>query len=245
MPAPPTLLLMTRPAGASKAFLDALQEAEVGPVEPIVSPLIGIRWTGALPDLDGVDALVFTSVNGVEAYRALGGPPGLRAFTVGRATAEAAARAGLQASSAGGDADALVAMIVAGRAPGRLLHLRGTHGRGAVAERLTRAGVPASEAVIYDQPARPPSEAALAALSGTRPVVAPLFSPRTAAILAGLPIKAPILVAAMSEAVAKATAPLHSRATGVAARPDQDAMVACTAELVARARELETPRGPV
>ncbi|WP_375258258.1 uroporphyrinogen-III synthase [Citreimonas sp.] len=245
MSAPPTLLLLTRPESASRAFLEALLRAGVGQVEPIISPLIDVTVIGPLPDLSGLAGLVFTSANGVRAYTALGGAPGLPAFTVGRATARAAEQAGLRARAAEGDADALVAMLAQDGARGPLVHLRGSHARGDVAKRLTDLAIPTTEAVIYDQPIRPPNEDALAALQGTRPVVAPLFSPRTATFFAALPKNAPIFVAAFSEAVALAAGGPHIVSPGIARRPDEAAMIACTADMVAQARKLEARRGRV
>lgn len=244
MPAP-TLLLLTRPEAASRAFLDALREAGVDPVAPVLSPLIEVAVTGPLPDLRGAAGLIFTSANGVRAYAQLGGAPDLPAFAVGAATARAAAEARLKARAAGGDADALVAMVAQGDVAGPLVHLRGCHARGDVARRLTDLGIPTTEAVIYDQPPCPPSEQALAALNGTRPVVAPLFSPRTATLFAALPKKAPVFVAAISEAVARTAEGPHIVASGIARRPDRAAMIACTAQMVAQARELEALRGRV
>ncbi|SDX87643.1 uroporphyrinogen-III synthase [Citreimonas salinaria] len=245
MPAPPTLLLLTRPESASRAFLEALRQDGIGPVTPILSPLIDVRVTGPLPDLRDVSGLIFTSANGVRAYAELGGSPGLTAFTVGSATARAAEQAGLRARSAGGDADSLVAMLGRGEAAVPLVHLRGSHARGDVACRLTEMGVPTTEAVIYDQPLCPPTDEARAVLQGTRPVVVPLFSPRTATAFAGLPRKAPIFVAAFSEAVAMAAGGGHIVKPGIARQPQQAAMIACTAAMVTQARELEARRGRV
>ncbi|MDJ0821546.1 MAG: uroporphyrinogen-III synthase [Paracoccaceae bacterium] len=233
------LLLMTRPRAASERFLAELSTE----CAPILSPLIGFTVTGPLPDLAGVRGVIFTSANGVAAYQALGGPTHFPAFAVGAATAAAAREVGLEVTSADGDAEALIAMISQRHPQGPLLHIRGTHGRGDVAARLTALGVPTQAAILYDQPEIPATEAAKTALSGTRPVVAPVFSPRTGALLAKLPVKAPLLVAAMSEAVVKSLAPLHIRESSIAERPDAASMAACTGALLAQARALEADQG--
>ena len=239
---PPPLLLLTRPEAQAQAFAAAL-EAAGARFQAVISPLIATVETGPLPPLDGATGLIFSSAAGVRAYTALGGPGGLRAWTVGAATARAARAAGLDAAMAGETADALVAALIAAPPRRPLLHLHGRHTRGAIADRLTAAGVTTSTATIYEQPARPPTDAARAALQGARPVVAPLFSPRTAALLATVPRKSPLLVAAMSDAVANAARPLHSRALRCAARPDHAAMVALTARLLDEAAALETQEG--
>lgn len=235
------ILLMTRPKTASEGFVALLHDHGMRDCDVVVSPLLGIQPAGALPVLDGQEILAFTSAHGVAAYLSLGGKPGAKAYAVGQATAEAARRAGLEVTVCGGDADALVADILAQDPEGEVIHLRGSHGRGNVAARLRAQGILADEAVIYDQPAQPLTDSARSALSGTRPVVAPLFSPRSGALMARArgQTKAPLLVAAMSEAVAKEVAPLHSHAVRVAERPDADSMSVCVLDLLAEARHLE------
>ncbi|MBS0123780.1 uroporphyrinogen-III synthase [Thetidibacter halocola] len=238
------LLLLTRPQAASEGFAVALRDRGAR-FQAIVSPVLEIRPIGPLPDSEGVAGLIVTSAQGVAAWRALGGRTDLPVFAVGDATARAARSEGMEARSASGDADALVAMLTAMRPDGRLLHLRGTYSRGAVADRLRAAGLRVDEAVIYDQPERDPTEAARAVLAGERPVVAPLFSPRSAAILGKWPIKAPLLVAAMSEAVVKAFPTTHIRGLRVASHPDSGAMLDATAELLGLAAGLEAEPGRV
>lgn len=89
--------------------------------EPLVAPVLAIRWLMADINLTGIAALAFTSVNGVEAFAALSGERGLPVFTVGDATAEAARRAGFSdVRSASGDVHAL-ARLLADAAPGPVL----------------------------------------------------------------------------------------------------------------------------
>jgi uroporphyrinogen-III synthase len=205
-----------------------------GTFTPIFSPLIGISFLGKLPVMDGYSGLVFTSAHGVKAYVNAGGPK-LPAFTVGNATALAAETAGISAQSADGNADDLVKWLAGIQDIGPLLHVRGVFAQGNVAERLTARGITTAEAVLYDQPEIPLNLAAHSALLGETPVVAPVFSPRTAALLAKNRIKAPLLVAAMSEAVAKPLAGLHKMELKVAARPESPAMVKLVTELLERA----------
>ena len=226
----PPLLLLTRPQAASERFADELRARGIR-FRPIISPARGIVTTGPLPE-GPVDGVIFTSAQAVRAWSALGGARDVPAYAVGGATAQAAREAGMMAQSAEGDADALVAMLAALHPDGRLVHLRGRHVRGDVAERLCAEGLHVDEAVIYDQPELYPSDEARAALMGNAPVVAPLFSPRSALIVGSWPIEAPLLVAAMSEAVAKAASTAHIKALTVAARPDAAAMTDSTAELL-------------
>lgn len=234
MPDPLPVLLLTRPREASERFARVL-EARGLRFRAVISPLFSIAVQGPLPDASAMRGLIFTSANGVEAWRALGGRTDLPAWCVGDATAAAARSAGMMAQSAGGTADDLVGWLADSRPPVPLLHLHGTNARGAVADRLTAAGLPCFSAVIYDQPAQPLTPEAGAALAGDAPVVAPVFSPRTGKLLAEQPVKAPLLVAAMSEAVAKTLASLHKRELKVARRPESEAMTDVVCDLLDRA----------
>jgi len=89
--------------------------------EPVVAPLLAIRPLSPMIDLNGVEALAFTSVNGVEAFAALDGDRSLPVFTVGDATAQATREAGFtDVHTASGDVHALARLIAEAR-PGSIL----------------------------------------------------------------------------------------------------------------------------
>ena len=238
----PTLLL-TRPAEASDRFAAQLHGILGGAMPRVLTaPLIRVDYAGRLPDMASVAALVFTSANGVRAYVAAGGPRGLPAWAVGEATAEAARRAGLAPRTAGGDARALVETLTQARPAGRLLHVHGEHARGEVAQKLRAAGLDAEEAVLYRQILLPLTDAAAQALDGAAPVVVPLFSPRTAAQFAAQHRgRAPLLLAAMSAAVAHRVAHLPAARLLQAERPDAPAMLRAVVSLLDHAARLEGP----
>ncbi|ETX29570.1 uroporphyrinogen-III synthase [Roseivivax isoporae] len=239
------VLLLTRPEEASLRFLAELSDlAGLPAFRPVLSPLLEIAVTGPLPDMSDAPLPVFTSAQGVSAFTALGGRAGGPCYAVGDATARAAGNAGFAPRSAGGDAAALVARILADRPDRPLLHLHGTHVRGDVAGALSAAGLPARAAAIYDQRERAPAAEARAALDGSVPVVAPLFSPRTAAALArAAPFRAPVLVAAMSPAVAEAVRPAQPDAVTICKEPTGPCLRAKVHDLLLRAAALEGGRG--
>lgn len=234
----PPALLLTRPRADAQAFLADLRRIAT-PGEVVISPVLRIVPTGARPDLAGGPALILTSANGARCYH---GPPGLRAFCVGQKTTEAARAAGLRAEMAGETADQLVAHLTAQRPAGRLLHLRGAHARGNVAARLARAGLPTEETIVYDQQACGFTREALVLLDQTRPVVLPLFSPRSAEIVAGQAgARAPLWIVALSPAVARCVSPLTPERLLVAARPDRAAICAAVAGVLGGGSPLEGP----
>ena len=170
-------LILTRPAPGCAAFAASLPAALLSRVRVVTSPLLHILPTAAPVDLDGIGGVIFTSANGV-AHGPEGGT--VPAYCVGEATAQAAAAKGWQVAFHAPDAAHLLPMIKAHRPATPLLHLRGTHQRGDIAERLTQAGLPTRAVVLYDQRALPLTRDAQAALADG-PSIVPLFSPRTAA----------------------------------------------------------------
>ena len=229
------VLLMTRPRAASERFVAELDRAG-GRFRPVVSPLFEIVQTETALPLDGVKGLIFSSVHGVAAWKARGLKLQIPCYTVGQATAQAAQAAGLRPAIVQPTAASLVKELLGAGIEGPLLHLHGTHTRGDIARRLTFDGLYTLAVAVYDQPELALNETARAALVGDVPVVAPVFSPRTASLLAQERAKAPLLVAAMSEAVALALPPLHIVFLKVADRPDSGAMVTAVLETLDRAQ---------
>ena len=233
-PAPP-LVLLTRPRAASERFAKALR-AEVGPVQVAILPLMEIAPLVAGLDLDGVAALIFTSAAGVEVFARLTRNRDLPAWCVGDRTAEAARDIGLKATSAGGDAAALVALMAEARPDGRLLHLHGAHTRGDVAERLAAANLRAEARAIYDQVSVPAGGAFAAALDHDGPVIVPLFSPRSAKLFAEVPRSDAhgVHPVALSTAVRAALPQALAARTVTADSPDAPAMIRAMAGVISR-----------
>ena len=222
--AEPTLLL-TRPEAQSRAFLHQCEAAVGRRLPTVVSPVMEIERIGELPDLDGYGTSVFTSGNGVRSALETGSLTGRTVATVGKKTADLAKAAGADAVPLGEDVDGFIAG--AGDLTGPVLLCRGVHSRGDLAERLRGLGLAVDEAVIYDQAARALSSAALSLLAGTNPVIVPIFSPRSAALLAGYgEITAPVTVIAMSRNVADAWS--GPGEVLVAEKPTSEAMCSLT-----------------
>jgi uroporphyrinogen-III synthase len=143
-------------------------------------------------------AVILSSETGAQAAASLKARLPDHAFCVGDRTAAAARLAGFAATSAQGDAAALLALILSDP-PGPLLHLRGQDTRGDLARRLSARGVPA-----------------------------PLFSPRSAAILGAECVRiaatAPIHVVALSPAVAEA-ARFSIQSVQVADQPNAKSLI--------------------
>jgi uroporphyrinogen-III synthase len=222
-------ILLTRPADQGRRFADDLRGRFGAAVEIAASPLLAPRFLVPVLPAGRFDAVVFTSETAVRAAAALTDLP-RRAFAVGDRTARAARTAGFDAISASGDASALLDLLLAQR-PGRMLHLHGQETRGDIVEILRKAGVQAEGAVVYLQDPQPLTALAQVWLNGDHPVIAPLFSPRTAALFSATRATAPLWLVALSPAVdLAATLPAVRRVT--AARPDAQAMLDAVAALL-------------
>ena len=170
--------------------------------DPIVAPVLGVQPIATSIDLTGVDALAFTSRNGVEAFVALTREGrALPVFAVGDATADAARACGFRTvQSAGGDVTALAERI-ASAAPGVVLHAAARDPAGDLVGLLREHGVTARAVATYDTLPLEPDEA-LAQLAAIDAVL--VHSPKAARRLAGLiaPDSASPLFACISEAAA-------------------------------------------
>jgi uroporphyrinogen-III synthase len=194
--------------------------------EIVISPLTRIEFFDGTPDLNGLTKLVFTSINGVRAYSQCSERRDIPCYTVGDATATYAELQGLRATSCQGNAQDLIARILADGERGPVLHIRGAHSRGKVAESLRNAGCEAAEIILYRQVKQELSEIAKRLLEAKTPVIVPLFSPRGAKqFVRQYHGCAPLSVVAMSSEVAKAAqAPVMWR-VDIAKSPNQKAML--------------------
>jgi uroporphyrinogen-III synthase len=222
------VILLTRPEAQSHRFAEALRALAPG-VVVVVSPLIAPVLM--IPDLPRRDwqAVIFSSETAVMAARRIvadGTPLPSRAFCVGRQTARVAREAGFDPVSADGNAENLFDLIVADRAVGPLLYLRGKEAHVDLAERLNSAGIGTDSAIVYAQVEQSLDRNAVTALQGGGPVIAPVFSSRTGTILARELARAkpvvPVIVVAISQAAAEA---FPAADVSVARSPDAPAML--------------------
>jgi uroporphyrinogen-III synthase len=229
--------LITRPAEDAKALADGLVERGLDVVvEPLltIAPLQSVAGELAR-DLQGVQAILFTSANGVRAFAQLSARRDIGVLAVGDATAAAARSAGFGAvESAGGDVKDLARLAKQRLKPegGPLFHGAGSAVAGDLAQLLAEAGFSLRRRMLYEsQTARGFAAAAEAALRAGAIDLVLLFSPRTAATFAalakgaGIDLKA-VSALCLSPAVAAALGGLSWRAIESATRPDLSAMLA-------------------
>ena len=231
---------MTRPHAASERFVAQLPNRVRSRVQVIYSPILDIRPLAVQVDTKGMRGLIFTSANGVNAAASLGVTRNLPAFCVGPATTSAALSAGWTARMAGQTAEELMGNLLQIRPQTPLLHIRGEHSRGNIAERLTESGLTVHEQLVYQQKLLPLSSEAEEIAHNDDPVIAPLFSPRSARQFADIwSGSAPLWLAAISEATAEPLYALDYARLKVAKQPTPGKMRKAVKKLVKHAMRVE------
>ena len=148
-------------------------------------PLLDIRFvSNPQIDLNGVQALLFTSANGVRAFAAAEGRRDLPAFAVGEATAAAARDAGFtHVESAAGRVEDLARLVRERLSPagGPLLHAAGRDVAGDLSGALAEAGFEVRRAALYTaEAAQTLSPATVRALKAGEIDAVIFYSARTA-----------------------------------------------------------------
>lgn len=214
MPLP--VLLLTRPEAQAHAFAARLADVPHEAVIAPVSRIVPLAWDRGLAD--GVRGVILTSANAVPAVAGLAPLP---AWCVGGATARAARAAGFAAIAGGGDAEALIATLLAQPPAGPLLHAHGLHLARDLTAPMASVGVELRAAAVYAAEVVPWPEGVLERLAGRR-IVAPAFSPRAAAELAARlePLAEAVEVVAISPAAAARLGPRLAARARVARHPE-------------------------
>ena len=234
-------LLVTRPepdATALKAHLIA-QGHEV-----LIEPLLTVEFDTSDPiDLDGVQALIATSRNGLRSLaqsRAIDGARGLPVFCVGPGTASTAKAIGLANVIQGPKSARELAALIGARAEingGPLLHLAGDSLTPGFTDELQRLGFHVLQPIVYTtRAATRLSSAIVAHMRNGRIDGVVLLSPRTSAVYVRLVARHKLEAACrklthycLSAAVAAALGSLEVARTAIAAQPNLQELLALTA----------------
>jgi uroporphyrinogen-III synthase len=218
-------VLVTRPLedGAETARQLALRGHQA-----LLAPLLSLRFLdGPEVELNGVQAILATSANGMRALARRTAVRDLSIFAVGSQTAAEARQLGFSTvKSADGDAAALAKATREWAAPdkGALLHVVGEGNDGKLAAALSDFSV-RREILYAVTPAEKKPAEILAWFAQGQVDAALFFSPRSGAIFRELAIKegldlSQVLALAISPAAAAALTPLAFTGLRVAPHPD-------------------------
>jgi len=223
-------VLITRPK--DDALRIAMRLGAMGH-EAVIVPLLDLRFLdGPEVSLDGVQAVLATSANGVRALARRTQSRDTPLFAVGPQTAKTAQELGFRTvRNAKGDARALARATHDWAKPeaGTLLHVKGADGGGALAGELGRDGFVVRSEILYDVAPPEAVPGALAdAVAGCDAAL--FFSPRSARVLKdfakGLATEG-LDAVCISNPTAAELKPLVFRHIFVAEAPNQEAMLAC------------------
>lgn len=235
-PDPAVPVLVTRPRAQGESFARQLIQRFSNKVRPVIAPLMAPEYLSPPVPPGPFAAVVFTSAHGVEGALRLGLPLPPLAYCVGRSTAAAASAAGLDARSADGNAEDLVAAIERDPPNGRLLYIRGVDTSGDIGKALNSKEISTVSLQVYLQKAIPFEGESLLVLRQTSPLIVPLFSPRSADLFRqAMPADstAQLRIAAISDAVAQAAARIPHTRLVTATRPDAGGVLDAVESLLA------------
>jgi uroporphyrinogen-III synthase len=228
-------VLVTRPLQDAQETAHLLEE--IGH-SAIIAPLLEMRFFDGTPlSLDGVQAILATSANGVRAIARRTDERAIPVFAVGTQTAETAKSAGFtNVKNADGDAEVLAKATMQWASPkeGFLLHASGKDTEGKLEADLARAGFSVRRETLYEATAMEqlPTEAVEALEASSLDAVL-FFSPRSAKIFcdcvsrAGLGETARRLIACCISARAAQALTMSFQAVRIAEHPDQAALLRC------------------
>lgn len=230
-------VLVTRPREDATTLVAALEaRGHAVMLEPLltIQPRQEIDWPQGH---EAAQALLVTSANGVRAFAEADARRNLPVFAVGDASAAAARALGFaRVESAGGDVTDLAELVQARLDPagGPLLHPAASKLAGDLQGGLAAAGFTVLRVVLYDALAAGElSVACRQALAEGLIDLVTFFSPRTAAGFVSLVAAAKmsqacrrVTAVCLSPAVAGRISAVPWAAVAVAARPEQDSLLA-------------------
>ncbi|MSP43167.1 MAG: uroporphyrinogen-III synthase [Alphaproteobacteria bacterium] len=192
-------------------------------------------------DTDGVQALLFSSANGVRAFSDISLNRRVPVYTVGEASAAVAREMGFRrVFAAGGDIAALAQLVTESLKPeeGILMHVSGTVVARELKDLLQKESFNVFRVRLYEsEPATQLGEHTIAHFNKGEVDGVLFYSPRTAQIFTDLVVENRLTEACrrvralcLSEAVAEVADKLPWRAVKVADAPSQDAMLSLLAQ---------------
>jgi uroporphyrinogen-III synthase len=235
-------ILITRPQEDAARFAELLRARGH---EPVCASLLTVRFfDGPELDFENVSAILATSANGVRAFARRTSRRDLKILAVGPQTADAAHKAGFDdINCADGDAATLAQAVLGWVKPGDgvLLHAASADNEGQLKTLLAEEGYAVDVLVLYEIiPVHKLPTAAREALVHKTLDATVVFSPRSAMALRDCIAHAHleeacghVAAVCISKATANALQPLTFRTVAIAAKPNQDAMLAAV-DAVAR-----------
>ncbi|HXV74651.1 MAG TPA: uroporphyrinogen-III synthase [Sphingomonadales bacterium] len=227
-------VILTRPLEKAQLLAERLKSEGD---EVLLAPMLRISFLPVEEPAEPLQAVIFTSVQGVEGVANAKGFQIFPAFTVGTKTASSARQVGFErVFNADGDVEDLLRLILAEANTGKgpLVHLCGDLTTGNLVERLRERGFDARRQKVYETHAQESLPATVAERIRARGFDAALFfSPRSASLFCRIAREKELAdffrhaaAVAMSEAVKEEAAALPWKKIHTAERPTESAVLA-------------------
>lgn len=227
----PTTVLISRPKGDADTLKQAILSIDRS-VQVVLAPAIEIVPVTYDAHNEAFDALLLTSKHAASAAAIIA--PDLPTLCVGDATALAASALGLNAVSAMGTAQDLIALVQKS-AVSKVLYLRGAHVHMDLENTLNSAGIETKSLIVYQQHACAFLPQVHRDISKMKSLLVPVYSARSAQIVSKNldGFKGQVTLVAISKAAAMGwfgAAPHH---ISYAEAPNSEAMLAAIASQLA------------
>ena len=179
------ILLLTRPLDGNERFCLKIKHL-LYKCEILDSPIQKIEFLPGLSKVNKNAVLIFTSLNGLRAAEKHN-LTNNRCFVVGKNTKKIAVSFGYEVLGFSKDQENLLKLIKSKKPTESMVHIRGKHTVGNLCDALKRNQFSCLDIIGYNQEPLKIKKQNLQKIHSGRPVILPIFSSRSAALLQSNP----------------------------------------------------------
>ena len=212
------ILLLTRPLGGNERFCLKIKHLLYS-CEILDNPIQRIDFLPSLSKVNKNSVLIFTSANGLRAAKKHN-LINKKCFVVGANTKKIAVSFGYDVLGFSKDQENLLKLIKSKKPTESMVHIRGKHTFGNLCDALKRNQFSCLDIIGYNQEPLKIKKQNLQKIQSGRPVVLPIFSPRSAELLQSNLDLTGFNVIAISEAVAKIITGVELGELVISKKPD-------------------------
>ena len=226
------ILLLTRPLGGNERFCLKIKHLLYS-CEILDNPIQKIDFLPSLGKVNKNSVLIFTSANGLRAAKKHN-LINKKCFVVGANTKKIAVSFGYDVLGFSKDQENLLKLIKSKKPTESLVHIRGKHTVGNLCDALKRNQFSCLDIIGYNQEPLKIKKQNLQKIHSGRPVILPIFSSRSAALLQSNLDLTGFNVIAISEAVAKIITGVELGELVISKKPDLNSMQEATLAILRR-----------
>ena len=226
------ILLLTRPLGGNERFCLKIKHLLYN-CEILDNPIQKIDFLPSLSKVNKNSVLIFTSANGLRAAKKHN-LINKKCFVVGANTKKIAVSFGYDVLGFSKDQENLLKLIKSKKPTESMVHIRGKHTVGNLCDALKRNQFSCLDIIGYNQEPLKIKKQNLQKIHSGRPVILPIFSSRSAALLQSNLDLTGFNVIAISEAVAKIITGVELGELVISKKPDLHSMQEATLAILRR-----------